>query len=854
VGTISTYSNYGGGGGGVVGGGGGGGGHGTVGGTAPDGNSPGGATYGVTELDRLYLGAGGGGGGSYLNVTGGNGGNGGGIIFAAVSTINMTGQIYTAGIDGGAATSSGGGGGGGGGGAGGSIRIEGNNVTAIGATNATPGAGGWYSSPHVQSGGNGGYGRVAVYYTTSFSASISTNYLKHVGVEQSDSLFGSGFETGDLTEWSSSQTDGGHLSVTASSRYWGYFGLKAQIADNNDLYVQDDTPDSETHYRARFYFHPNSITMAAGDTPVIFAGYSGSTQVLRIQLQKAGGVYQVRIGMRSDGGTWSDSGWATITNGWNALEIEWYASVNSGTMKLWVNGGEAQSLNSVDNDASTLTSVRLGLLSVPTGTRGSLKFDDFESRRFSQIGTLPDPGLLPDEPSGGKLYTYGDPNHVHAVTDLSNGDAFAYDANGNMTCRSEGGNLYKQEYNAENRISIVQLIEGSCDEPTSIISTWNFIYDGDGVKVIQVYTAGETTLTTRYYMGGAYEFTSDGTTETVRKYYSIAGISVAMNDGTQLLYFLTDHLGSIVGVTDSSGTLLDEQRYMPFGQVRLDAGVIDQTDFGYTFQRNLPDMGLMDYKARLYDVNMGRFVQADIIVPHPDNPLSWNKYAYVMNSPMNKKDPKGNWDCDWKWGECEDTINQALSLISNSGDIGRGEVIAMLAVDQSRPLMFSDVSTCSNGSHMCYDRSRNTINIDIEYYFLTENPPSMLEFADSLSHEISHYVANDSENVYAEVAAIETQYLVMNDLAKTNGMELNPDNHRVASMQALDEFLNVHNYDFDNLDDTDSNILKNLLVNGFGYDAGIPLKPGPGENAPVETFVVFKVIGNFVNHLFHQWN
>ncbi len=53
-----------------------------------------------------------------------------------------------------------------------------------------------------------------------------------------------------------------------------------------------------------------------------------------------------------------------------------------------------------------------------------------------------------------------------------------------MTCRTEGDNTYKQEYNADrvfctsdrlcpkNRISSMQLIEGSCVEPTSITFTW----------------------------------------------------------------------------------------------------------------------------------------------------------------------------------------------------------------------------------------------------------------------------------------------------------------------------------------------------------------------------------------------
>jgi RHS repeat-associated protein len=160
---------------------------------------------------------------------------------------------------------------------------------------------------------------------------------------------------------------------------------------------------------------------------------------------------------------------------------------------------------------------------------------------------------------------------------------------------------------------------------------------------MQGFESGATTLTTRYYMGGAYEVTTDGTTETTRKYYSIAGISVAMHDGTQLLYFLTDHLGSVMAIADASVELLDEQRYMPFMQVRTDVGSIDQTDFGYTFQRNMPEMGLMDYKARMYDAKLGRFVQADSIVPGAGNPEAWNKYAYTSNNPIITNDPSGHY-------------------------------------------------------------------------------------------------------------------------------------------------------------------------------------------------------------------
>ncbi|MFZ1043038.1 MAG: hypothetical protein WCA79_19615 [Anaerolineales bacterium] len=76
--------------------------------------------------------------------------------------------------------------------------------------------------------------------------------------------------------------------------------------------------------------------------------------------------------------------------------------------------------------------------------------------------------------------------------------------------------------------------------------------------------------------------------------------------GTRLKYLLTDQLGSVVAMTDSTGTLISQQRYLPFGQVRTDVGSIMQTDLAFTGQRNLDAQGnvsldLMDYNARMYD-------------------------------------------------------------------------------------------------------------------------------------------------------------------------------------------------------------------------------------------------------------
>jgi len=108
------------------------------------------------------------------------------------------------------------------------------------------------------------------------------------------------------------------------------------------------------------------------------------------------------------------------------------------------------------------------------------------------------------------------------------------------------------------------------------------------------------------------------------------------------LYYLTDHLGSMIAALDSSGSLLSQQRYLPFGEVRADVGAITQTDFGYTSQRNLAELGLMDYRARFYSPALGRFLQPDILVQGAGYPQTLNRYSYVTNQPILLNDPTGH--------------------------------------------------------------------------------------------------------------------------------------------------------------------------------------------------------------------
>jgi RHS repeat-associated protein len=114
-------------------------------------------------------------------------------------------------------------------------------------------------------------------------------------------------------------------------------------------------------------------------------------------------------------------------------------------------------------------------------------------------------------------------------------------------------------------------------------------------------------------------------------------------NGTQntLNWTLSDHLGSSSVTTTANGTWYSELRYSAFGETRYSSG-ITPTDYRYTGQLEQADVNLYYYNARWYDPELGRFIQADTIVPGAYKPDNWNPYAYSNNNPIKNIDPTGH--------------------------------------------------------------------------------------------------------------------------------------------------------------------------------------------------------------------
>jgi RHS repeat-associated protein len=90
---------------------------------------------------------------------------------------------------------------------------------------------------------------------------------------------------------------------------------------------------------------------------------------------------------------------------------------------------------------------------------------------------------------------------------------------------------------------------------------------------------------------------------------------------TSLRYFHRDQLGSVAAVTDSL--------------------VGRTTDRGFTEHEHLDEIGVVHMNGRIYDPLVGRFMSADPFIQAPGMLQSYNRYAYVMNNPLNLTDPSG---------------------------------------------------------------------------------------------------------------------------------------------------------------------------------------------------------------------
>jgi hypothetical protein len=209
-----------------------------------------------------------------------------------------------------------------------------------------------------------------------------------------DLIFRDGFENGTLGAWSSSTTDGGDLAVSVIAGMKSTTaGLRGVVDDTAGIFVQDDSPDGEGVYRARFYFDP--VAFDPGEAQMrfrtrIFLAFSDAPtrRVAAIVLRRQGGVYSIRGRARRDDNSQADTPFVPISAGPHAIELLLARAsapgLSDGFFQLFIDGSSGVNIP-LPNSLTDVDFVRMGALSVKPGASGTMHWDEFESRRQEYI-------------------------------------------------------------------------------------------------------------------------------------------------------------------------------------------------------------------------------------------------------------------------------------------------------------------------------------------------------------------------------------------------------------------------------------------------------------------------------------
>jgi RHS repeat-associated protein len=113
-------------------------------------------------------------------------------------------------------------------------------------------------------------------------------------------------------------------------------------------------------------------------------------------------------------------------------------------------------------------------------------------------------------------------------------------------------------------------------------------------------------------------------------------------------YYHLDGVGNVLAVTNSSGVVVEQHDYLPFGQEWCGTAICGAVTAGqpkrFTGKERDAETGLDYFGARYYGSKIGRFTTVDPVLNAKDaliNPQKWNRYAYVSNNPLRYVDPDG---------------------------------------------------------------------------------------------------------------------------------------------------------------------------------------------------------------------
>ena len=232
-------------------------------------------------------------------------------------------------------------------------------------------------------------------------------------------------------------------------------------------------------------------------------------------------------------------------------------------------------------------------------------------------------------------------NNLNQYTNVGSA-TYTFDKDGNLIANKQGSQTWTYSYDTENRLVGVVSSEG----------TWRYEYDALGNRIASIKDGQRT----EYLLDptGLGDVVGEYSGENVARYTHGLGLVSRVDGSNTSSFYDTDAIGSVVGLSGSSGSYLNSYSYLPFGEDLTKTETI-ANPFEYVGQYGVMDEGNgLDFmRARFYTPVEGRFMNLDPI----GIAGGLNLYNYTKNSPSNLIDPSGL--CSEDTFDVNDRIKQA---------------------------------------------------------------------------------------------------------------------------------------------------------------------------------------------------
>ena len=263
-----------------------------------------------------------------------------------------------------------------------------------------------------------------------------------------------------------------------------------------------------------------------------------------------------------------------------------------------------------------------------------------ESYQYDALGNRTSEKILLRKEYGWEYTYYPNSNRLKAKakTDGSEKFEYAYDANGNLTSKvvTKGNAVDTWEY-AYDLLNQLEQVKKNGE----VISS--YIYDPNGFRVEKIGSKGKIHYVP--LLNGEVGYKKELTNNKEYSYVyvginKLARINGIIGSSAAMYFYINDHQGSCMVLTDTNGNKVLEKDHSPFGErinvtddETLNSEEVEDEFTGKEFDE---DTGLYYYNARWYDQSIGRFTTEDSVADDP------NLYGYVANNPVNNIDPTGH--------------------------------------------------------------------------------------------------------------------------------------------------------------------------------------------------------------------